>query len=100
MTTNRYPWARELRRIPLDRLESHNDYLARRLDQATGDEHAALAAEHRAITYELARRSRTAEIERAQRAERFHPDHYPPCEQPIRRSRRKRRRRFNRNLPD
>lgn len=49
------------------------------------------------MTYEIARRSRTAEIERAQRAERFHPDHYQPSEHPMRRRRRKRRRRTDRN---
>lgn len=97
MTTSPYPWSRELRRIPLDQLESRNDYLTRTLDGTPGDPDPELIAEHRAMTYEIARRSRTAEIERAQRSERFHPDHYQPSEHPMRRRRRKRRRRTDRN---
>lgn len=98
MSSNRFPWRLELRRVPLDRLESHRDYLARRLDYITGDDYTALVTEYRATAAEIRRRYRTAEIERAQRAERFHPDHYQPPEHRPRRGR-KRRRRFNRNLP-
>ncbi|MGC2976532.1 hypothetical protein ACPUD8_12580 [Brevibacterium sp. FAM 25378] len=98
MSSNHVPWRLELRRVPLDRLESHRDYLARRLDYITGDDYTALATEYRATATEVRRRYRTTEIERAQRAERFHPDHYQPPEHRSRRGR-KRRRRFNRNLP-
>lgn len=98
MPNNRYPWRLELRRAPLDRLESHRDYLAHRLDHITGDDYTALATKYRATAAEIHRRYRTTEIERAQRAERFHPDDYQPTEHRPRRGR-KRRRRFNRNLP-
>lgn len=98
MPSNRFLWRLELRRVPLDRLESHRDYLARRLDYITGDDYTALATEYRATAAEIRRRYRTTEIERAQRAEQFYPDHYQPPEHRPRRGR-KRRRRFNRNLP-
>ncbi|GAA1872221.1 hypothetical protein [Brevibacterium marinum] len=98
MPNNRYPWRLELRRVPLDRLESHRDYLAHRLDHITGDDYTALATEYRATTVEIRRRYRTTEIERAQRTERYRPDHYQPPEHRPRRGC-KRRRRFNRNLP-